>query len=435
MRHGMRAGRALVLGFTSLLASGTTAGAVTFEQVGHDFVGGVGFINGNVRAAIAENGDVVFAGTSVPGGSSVLFVGDGVNPPSVIDYAAGGYDDIAAPQIDAAGNIAFVGTRNAAPDDFRGVYRTDTTGSSYSTVFEAELTFDPNPKPPQPRLAMSGNGTIAFSNVVSATGAIWTAPAGGPATVLRQSTGIFFNNQAFDVNDAGATAVQMEYTDPNNGLSRGILVFDTPGDDLSSIETTVERVSVGVQPKLAINNLGQVAFALNNDITINYFDPPLPGGGAPAGSQMLTKGVYIATPSAFGTPFTYTQIADTAGAFESFNEIRFNDNGTVVFEATFEISPGNTEFGLFTGGDPVNDLLIRTGVDTVINGQNNFFSIIRLGDLNHQDQLTFQTSDFNTTDQIVWRVNNVPEPGSISLLLIASAGFLARKCAITANHK
>lgn len=433
MQMGTRAGCALVLGFTSIVTNGITSQAMTFEQIGHDFVGGLGFINGNVRAAIAENGDVIFAGTSTPTGAAMLFVGDGVNPLSTINYVAAGYDNIAAPQLDAAGNVAFVATRPAAPNDFRGVYRTDTTGSSYSTVFEAEVTFVPTPNPPpQSRLAMSGNGTIAFSNVVNGTGAIWRAPAGGPASVL-QSDGTFFNNQAFDVNDSGTAAVQMEYTDPNNGLSRGILVFDTPGDDLSSIETTMERVGVGVQPKLAINNLGQVAFALNNDITINYFDPPLPGGGAPAGSQMLTKGIYIATPSAFGTPFTYTQIADTTGAFESFNEIRFNDNGTVVFEATFEVSPGNTEFGLFTGGDPVNDLLVRTGVNTVINGQNNFFSVIRLGDLNHQDQLTFQTSDFNTTDQIVWRVNNVPEPGTVSLFLMGAAGFLSRKRSLLTN--
>ena len=143
---------------------------------------------------------------------------------------------------------------------------------------------------------MSGNGTIAFSNIVNGSGAFYTAPAGGAATVLRQGSGTFFNNQALDVNDAGAGAMQMEYTDPNHGLSRGILVFDTPGDDLSSIETTVERTGVGVQPRLSINNLGQVAFALDTSVTINYFNPPLPGGGAPAGSQMLTEGIYLATP-------------------------------------------------------------------------------------------------------------------------------------------
>jgi hypothetical protein len=219
----------------------------------------------------------------------------------------------------------------------------------------------------------------------------------------------------------------MEYTDPNNGLSRGILIFDTPGDDLSSIETTVERMGVGVQPELSMNNLGQVAFALETNITINYFDPPLPGGGAPAGSQMLTEGIYIATPSPYGTPFSYTQIADTTGAFDEFGQVRLNDNGTIVFEARVEVSPGVFEWGLFTGGDPVNDLLVRTGVNTEINGQNNFFSIIRMGDLNHQDQLTFQTSDFNTTDQIVWRVNNVPEPGAAALFGIAVMCMIRRR--------
>ena len=66
----------------------------SFQIVGHDFIGGLGFINGNVRAAIAENGDVIFAGTTVPSGSSVLFVADGVHPLNVIDYSAAGYTSV-----------------------------------------------------------------------------------------------------------------------------------------------------------------------------------------------------------------------------------------------------------------------------------------------------------------------------------------------------
>jgi hypothetical protein len=219
----------------------------------------------------------------------------------------------------------------------------------------------------------------------------------------------------------------MEYTDPNNGLSRGILIFDSPGDTLASIETTIERVNVGNQPKLAINNLGQVAFVLDSPATINYFNPPLPGGGTPNGSQTLTPGVYLATPSPFGTPFTFTQIADTSGLFNSFGEVRLNDNGTVVFEASVEVLPNQFESGIFTGPDPVADELVLTGKTISINAENNFFSVIRLGDLNNQNQLTFQTSDFLTTDQRVWRVSNVPEPASIMLTLTVVAATLSRR--------
>lgn len=428
MNRGMWAGCAVVASIAVCVVSTDVSATPSFDIIGQDFVGGVNFINGSIRTSIAENGRVVFAGNTLPTGTPVFFSGDGVNPHHVADYSTSGYSSPAVVKIDSAGNLAFVGTRTAAPHDFRGVYRTNTTGTSFSSVFEVEQVFGPPPVPnPQNRLVMSGNGTIAFSNIQNGDGNLYSATQGGAAQVLRAGSSTFFNNLIFDVNDSGAVAIQMEYTDPNNGLSRGILVFDTLNEGLADIETAVERVGVGVQPKLAMNNLGQVAFILESNITINYFDPPLPGGGNPNGSQSLTPGIYVSTPSAFGTPFSFTKIADTSGAFDSFGDIRFNDNGTVVFDASVEVSPGVFETGIFTGGDPVADLLVRTGVTTNINGEDNFFSIIRLGDLNNNDQLTFQTSDFLTTDQRVWRVNHVPEPMSITLLLVTGAALIRRR--------
>ncbi len=428
MKTGNWAGRAMVVTVALGIASVNVSAAPSFDIIGQDFVGGVNFIDGSIRPSIAENGKVVFAGSTISTNTPVFFSGDGVNPLSAADYSTTGYINPAVVKIDSANNLAFVGTRSATPHDFRGVYRTDTTGASFSTVFEVEQVFGPPPVPnPQNRLAMSGNGTIAFSNIQDGNGALYTATQGNPEQVLRQGSGTFYNNLPFDVNNSGAVAIQMEYTDPNNGLSRGILIFDSPNEGLATMETAVERTSVGVQPKLAMNNNGDVAFILYSNITINYFDPPLPGGGTPDGSQSLTPGIYVSTPSAFGTPFSFTKIADTSGAFDSFDEIRFNDNGTVVFQASVEVSPGVFETGIFTGGDPFNDLLVRTGVTTSINGEDNFFSIIRLGDLNNNDQLTFQTSDFVTTDQRIWRVNNVPEPACIVLLVAGVLGISAKR--------
>ena len=426
MRRHIGVGSAISLSLC--VATGSYA-APSFDIIGQDFVGGVQFINGNIRPSIAENGKVVFAANTLPpaGSNAVFFTGDGINPLQSADYTTAGYTSPAVVKIDSAGNLAYVGTRTANPHDFRGVYRTTTTGAAFSTVFEVEQVFGPPPVPsPQSRLKMSGNGTIAFSNIQDGDGDLYTAAQGAAATILRAGSGTFFNNQKFDVNDSGAVAIQMEYTDPNNGLSRGILIFDTPGEGLADIETSVERTGVGVQPNLAMNNLGQVAFILESNITIQYFDPPLPGGGALGGTQSLTPGVYMSTPSAFGTPFAFTKIADTSGAFESFSEIRLNDNGTIVLQASVEVSPGNFETGIYTGGDPIADELVRTGKTININGNDNFFSVVRLGDLNHQDQLTFQTSDFNTTDQIVWRANNVPEPGSVLMLMGLAGAYLSR---------
>ncbi len=60
-------------------------------------------------------------------------------------------------------------------------------------------------------------------------------------------------------------------------------------------------------------------------------------------------------------------------------------------------------------------------------GEDNLFSVVRLGDLNHQDHLTIQTNDFITTDQRVWRINKSPENASASLMRAITAAALIRR--------
>lgn len=406
------------------LSNQALSAAPSYHIIAHDFVDGVEFIHGGVRPSIANDGSVVFVGSPLPTGSEVFFVGDGSSPPVAVDFSSAGYTSVKTVKLDTIGGILFTAERSDLSVDYKGVYRTNTTGSSFATILEGEKYYmgPPNSPPPQSRLAISDNGILAFSNIEDGDGSLYTLAPGGTAVVMREGSGTYFNNQALDINNAGTVGIQMEYGDPNNGLSRGILIFDTPGDTLSSIETALERTGVGVQPRFALNNLGQVAFVLDQNITITYFD----SGGTPNGSQSFTPGVYLATPTAFGTPFSFTQVADTTGQFDSFSEVRLGDDGTLVFQASVEVSPGNFETGLFTGGDPVADLLIRTGVTTNINGEDNFFSIIRLGDLNGQNQLVVQTSDFKTADQIIWRIDFgssksnmfvIPVPGNKAVII------------------
>jgi hypothetical protein len=375
-----------------------------FTLLATDFVNGVQFIDGTVRVAINASGQVAFVATELPppvsGFSQAVFVSQTSGLVKLPSEAAG-FINADAVQVASGGDVVFVATRSAATP-MRGVYRGNTASGVITPLFEANAAWsfgDPGSPPPQSRLSMSANDTLAFSTLVSGNGGIFRSPLAGPPVVLRAGSGTYFNNQAFAVNNAGAVVVQMEYTDPNAGLSRGLLVFDTPGDTLATIETAGERASVGWQPQVAINNLGQIALSINTSMTIQYFTPPLPGGGAPSSTQTLPAGVHRATPTAFGTPFTFATIASPADGYSAFGDVALNDSGRVVFAATYS---GNG--GVFFGADPLHDVVAITGEDITIGGAPQFFSIVRLGALNNANQLALQTSDFNTTDQKIWRV-------------------------------
>lgn len=379
-----------------------------FTLIATDFVDGVHFIDGNERVAINSSGQVAFVATELPpppsGFSQAVFVSQPGGALAKLPTQALMYLGVKGLQIAPTAEVAFVASNNTNPAmPRRGVYRGNAATGTITALVEADPAWsigDPGGPPPQPRLAMSPNGTLAFSTLVSANGGLYRSPLAGPPELLRAGSGTYFNNQAFAINDSGAMAVQMEYGDPNAGLSRGVLVFDTPGDTLASIESAGERASVDWQPRIAMNNHGQVVLSINSSVTIQYFTPPLPGGGMPSSTQTIPSGVHRATPTVFGLPFTFTTIAAPSDGYSSFGDVAINDDGTVVFSA--DLPDGNS--GVFFGPDPEDDAVAVTGADIFIGGVRQFFSIVRLGGLNNAGQVAIQTSDFRTTDQRVWRV-------------------------------
>jgi hypothetical protein len=170
----------------------------------------------------------------------------------------------------------------------------------------------------------------------------------------------------------------------------------------------------------SINNLGQVAFALNDPVTMNFYSTPNVFGSGLASSITLQPGVYVTEPVLLGqTPRTYTQIANTDGDYDSFGRVLINDNGIVLFEASLD---GTIDNGIFSGPDPVADLLVKTG-QVLQSGP--VLSIIELGDLNNANQFTFLTSQFGG-DRSVW-VATIPEPTTLGLLAPAIVGLLRRR--------
>lgn len=372
-----------------------------YTRIATDFTGGVYFIDGTVRCSINPAGWVAFVASQIvygtPTFTKAVFLG-AAGSLSRLDTESRGYA-VSAVQIGVDNRIAVAATRSTAGTTGQGVYR--VAKLAITTVYEGLLPYSFGmPPPAQKRLVMSNDGTtLAFSSLLSGQGGLYRAGFTGAATQVRPGSGVFYNNRALGVVGAsGAVAAEMEYGDPYGGLRRGALVFDSPRDSLGTIESTIERAGIGQVVSPALNGLGQMVFAVNNDVTIPYFSQPL-GGGVPTTSLTVPAGVHVATPTTFGSPFTFSTVAAATDGYSNFGQVAINDAGVVVFEA----SAGSGRSGIFFGRDPVANVVAVTGQEMPLANEDHFFSIVRLGGLNNLGQVAFQTSDFRTTDQQIWR--------------------------------
>jgi hypothetical protein len=371
--------------FVALLAVGLGSTRVshatqTFEQMALEFTEGLGFLNGGVPPAIGEDGTIVFAGYAPNGFVDALFIRSGPVA-SLVKYTLPSPRKLPQSLQTQAGRVVYV----ADPGTGKlGVYRVNTDGvSGVAKIFQSTTTSA------KPYVSVAPNRVLAMSTLANGTGAILKGTITTAPRVFRSGTGTFYNNLALDVNELGQVAVQMEYSDPSNGLSRGILVFDAVNEALTSTTSAIERTPVSVQPRPSINGLGDVAFALNTSVTVAF------------GAQSFTyaPGVYKVTPTGFGQYRQATPLATSAN-YSSFGKVEINDDGLVVFEAT----PVGGSFGVFRGPNPATDKIIATG-DTM-NGR--LFSWVSMGGLNNSGQLVLMTSDFRSTDRQVWRVTISP---------------------------
>jgi hypothetical protein len=109
-------------------------------------------------------------------------------------------------RVRSEGDIVFVARKQDAscghPSESGGVYRTDKSGASVSEVFSSCVPTIPL------QVAMSPNGTVAFSTIVNGAGAIWRGPVDGAVSVLRSGSGSAHPEatQRFDAQRAPASA-------------------------------------------------------------------------------------------------------------------------------------------------------------------------------------------------------------------------------------
>lgn len=405
--------RALVLlaclGFGSALAPTPAFAQLTFVQIAREFGGGLHWFDPNFRPAIADDGSVVFAGGHAPTAYNAtrIFVGNG-GPLRAADFGAAGLSELGALSIHAKGGVAFTAKRVTwgRLGTYRGVYTLtfDRRGApTFSTLYEGALVANPAPRTPWPvrhDLAMSQDGTIAFSTILNGGGALYRSPFAGPPAALRTGSGTFYNTQYLDVNDAGQVVAQMEYADPTQGLTRGFLIFETPQQTLAGTDTALERLGIAAQPVPSIHAAGDVAFVTNGTLTMRFFDPP--GVFGPVYEDVvITPGVWVVSPAPWGIAKYPVRIAGPQDGFTSFWRVDINDAGQVAFQAG-----ANGETGVFVGPDPIADKVLATGD---VRG-NQLYSVVSLGGLNNAGEIALWTSDWYSTDRQVWRVENAFGP-------------------------
>ena len=337
-------------------------------------------------------------------------IGDGISPLLEFRAPRAGEDGVAVfgVQVCEAGDIAYAVYHSEKDGPRLTVYH--SRGGAPTAVFEGRPMASPHV------LRMSDNGRLAIAArqgpSPEGTLAFYCGPAAGPFTLIVERDEFFYHSprMQFDVDNTGRVAIAMTYLD--NGVRRdGIVVFRGPDQPVETLRAAAQRMTE--VPFVATNNFGQVAFAIREPATIEFFDPRFPtpvSGGTPIRTLTLEAGVYVTTPMPLGLPIRVRQVASrSVGGYRNFFTVDINDLGTVVFEATLD-RVGNP-YGIFQGPDPAMDVVAITGHDLVIDKQTHRFSAMALGQVNNRAQVSIVTRDELDLMERVWRVDIAPTSG------------------------
>jgi hypothetical protein len=339
-----------------------------------------------VDPSISEDGTVAFIGGA---NQQILYVGAPGAPSSLSAIDLSPYDLAGATSVHTqAGYVVFIAQRGVPvppAEPVRGVYAVPLAGGPPSTLIEG-CSGNNNCEPDEVRgprefysrsLAISPNGTVAFSTVYSGAGAIYRGPVDGSVSVLQWGTfggGFLFNTINLDVNDVGKVAVQTEYQ-IGGPFIRGIFVLQTPNETAPAVETVVHGLTVGEQPEPSFADNSSVLFpqpytgepgAIFRGMGVPYGDHPL---GGPVDPQVLV---------------------DTNGPYASFGRLNPIDEGSVLGAPAgnyaFEAFLDDTRHGVFTGPDPIANRVLIAG-DAVLGG---IASEIYMGAINSAGQIVMR---------------------------------------------
>lgn len=362
-------------------------------------------IQDETRTALAEDGTVVAAVLSRSFRyTRMILAGDGL---SLHHISLGPREFSVFPNsalgLSNQGDIVFVAEedfREGCDYEARGAYHVPIDGGPITTL--RETCEEGTDGKIGTRIAVSPNGTVAFSSIHEGGGSLFRGPASGPVSVLRSGSTVFFNTGHIAVTDAGRVTIQMEYLDANiNSLRRGMLVFDAPEQPQVDIDSVVEKADIGFQPEYATNNSGTTVFAENHSFEVETANGPI----------LYPPGVYLSTPTPFNTPKDLTLFAGLEYGYCQFGAVDINDAGDVVFEAIVDDGQGcddepNGYFdGLFRGPNPLFHAAVARGDADL--GDHQYFDEVILGQINNAGQISFTTtySEPLVSPVKVWRAD------------------------------
>jgi hypothetical protein len=394
--------------FVACLAQPAGAQTLTVEELAEESaLGPIGLFpdaTTEIAPVMASNGTTAFLSKPAGGKPAAFYV----VAPSFARYLAlpGSYTNVRSLRINA-GQLVFVADRTGTPIK-RGVYRVSVTAlkgtkvavpdstkdTLIKTVFEMSKSSDANAPYLRQFVALSPNGTAAFSTMVNGKGAIYRGPITGTVVEFQKNPdvgGLVFNNREIDVNDAGQVAVEAEYNDPAAGLCRGVLVFNNQNESAATVQAAVSRLGVGSHAYFRLGNGGKLVLHFATAAT--------------AASLGLTiqPGIYLANLTSLGlvpNSTIVTQIGATA-TFTSVSRWDFDGISKISIEGSRQNPTASGLFLSSNGAAPSTVPFIRYG--DVINGRR--ISWHRMGQLNACGKQALFISDFNTTNRFLWRVS------------------------------
>jgi hypothetical protein len=358
--------------------------------------GTAGVTISGVDPSIAEDGTVAFIGGAE---KQLIYVGSPDTPAALttIDLTTFGLTEATSVHTQA-GYVVFIARRG---DDFpatRGVYALPLAGGPLRTLIEGcsgdfcEPDSLRGPREFYSRsLAISPNGTVAFSTVTNGAGAIYRGPVEGSASILQPGSadgGFVFNTINLDVNDECKVTVQSEYS-LDMGLRRGIFVLQVPNETAPEVQTVLHNLNVGNQPEPSFAANSHVLYGRETNGTV---DAIIRGIGVPYGDH----------PD--GAPVGAEVLIDDLGPYAYFGRLNPIDQGVVVgaeagnfaFEAFLE----DARHGVFTGADPVANGVLVDG-DAVSGG---VVRAVSLGSVNSNGQVVLLVEVERGPDDLVTEV-------------------------------
>jgi hypothetical protein len=280
----------------------------------------------------------------------------------------------------------------------RGVYRLFASELTPTTLLQGCAT-PHTPDTPKDNMSMSSNGTLAISTIKDSFGTLKTGPASGPISNLIDCPCSISNTGKIAINDSGQFIVQGEF----GTSSRKIFFFDEPTNNNDYL--TAGEFSIGANPSIDINDLGNIIFSINESFTARI----------DGSDKTFLPGIYLAVATPEGGNKQITTIVDNSGDFCVFGEVSINNNGHYAFSAQLRSSPlsdctswGGMD-GIFNGPSPIENALILRGDEKLESHQ--YFDSILMGYLNNSDELSFITrySEPLVSPIFVWKANFVEQ--------------------------